>query len=114
MLSFIDRGKIALLFFSLVFVMSCEEPVDLDVGNEKQIVVESLFTPSQHFKVFLSESRLVTSPDTEEFIDRVNKSIEEGYIPCQGLVLDKKPYYKYTQPMILQRILARTYPELPL
>lgn len=97
MLSSFNRSNLAILLCSLFLAVSCEEPVDLDAENENQIVVQSHFTPGQYFKVFLSKSRLVNSPDAEEFIDNATVQIlnEDGKA-IENLMIYKgdRPFYK--------------------
>ncbi len=83
----------------LVLLASCEDAVELDLGNfEPKLVVVSNFAPDEPLEVFVSKTRSVLNNDAPHYISDATVQLYRGdnlletlqYVPASG---DQPPRY---------------------
>ncbi len=92
----------------LGLLVSCEKPVDLNIGRSKsQLVIVSNFTPSQPIVVQVSKTRSPTSTEDSVYVENATVSLYQGAKLLEVLELvsgptDQPPYYttRQTTPLV--------------
>ena len=97
------------LVIGMVFVFSCEAPIDLDLSQANQVVISSNFTPGVPFQVTVSKSKDILSTQPETFIKNASVKI----IGAEGKTLEVLqlndsaiPFYESSR---LQPEIGKTY-----
>lgn len=92
----VHLGK-SLFILLFTFTMSCEEPVELNLENtETKLVINSHFTPDEHFEVFLSRSLFAESDEFAEYPTDAEVKLYKGNEVLETLwPVNRSPKYPF-------------------